>query len=245
MTDPNLDDAALDHDPSALHAREQTPQAPYSHDAHDAPPVSRSADADDVLESARWFAALLRSATTAELDAPAGDVEWSCWRTAEHVGDDMLAYALQLSSGASEDYLPLLAADGGDDVVRVDPAAGPEGLAQSVEALAVLLATQVRTATPDARAFHPHGTSDACGFAAMGVVELLVHGYDVARGLSVDVGPGRPHALPEGPAGRAVERLFREPPRSRPGAALLWCTGRIALPGVPRRDRWRWDSSVR
>ncbi|ACZ21052.1 hypothetical protein Sked_11060 [Sanguibacter keddieii DSM 10542] len=208
-------------------------------------PADRPSDADDVLESARWFSALVRGATSAALDAPAGDVEWSCWRTAEHVGDDMLAYALQLASGASEDYLPLLAADGGDDIVRVDPSAGPEGLADSVEGLAVLLASQVRTSAPSARAFHPHGTSDACGFAAMGVVELLVHGYDVGRGLGVDVGPASSLPLPAGPAGRAVARLFQEAPRTRPEAALLWCTGRIALPGVPRRDRWRWDSSVR
>jgi hypothetical protein len=229
------------------HSPDRSPDHSPPDDVHPVPPApaDRPSDADDVLESARWFSTLVRGASPAGLDAPAGDVEWSCWRTAEHVGDDMLAYALQLASGASEDYLPLLAADGGDDVVRVDRTAGPEGLAQSVEALAALLAAQVRTSTPGARAFHPHGTSDACGFTAMGVVELLVHGYDVARGLGVDVGPGSSSPLPAGPAGRAVARLFQEAPRSRPEAALLWCTGRIALPGVPRRDRWRWDSSVR
>lgn len=207
--------------------------------------TSDASDALDVLDSAQWFAGLLLSATTEQLQSPAGDVEWSCWRTAEHVGDDMLAYALQLAAQAPDDYLPLLAADGGDDVVRVDPAAGPTGLAASVQALAALLAAQVGTATPDARAFHPHGVSDATGFAAMGVVELLVHGYDVGRGLGTDIGPGRPHALPSGPAGRAVTRLFDDAPSSRPEAALLWCTGRIALPSIPRRSLWRWDSSVR
>lgn len=221
--------------------------APLDDGRTDALPAggSRGSDADDVLEAARWFADVVRTGTPETLEAVAGDVEWSCWRTAEHVGDDMFSYALQLASGASEDYLPLLAADGGDDIVRVDPAAGPEGLAQSVLGLTALLAAQVRAAAPEVRAYHPYGLSDACGFAAMGVVEVLVHGYDVARGLGVDVGPGRPHALPAGPAARAVERLFADAPRSRPEAALLWCTGRIALPGVPRRDRWRWDSSVR
>lgn len=224
MTDSPLDDGHPDALPSA---------------------DPRRSDADDVLEAARWFADLVRTGTREDLEAVAGDVEWSCWRTAEHVGDDMLAYALQLASGATQDYLPLLAADGGDDIVRVDPAADPDVLAQCVLGLAALLATQVRTSGPEVRAYHPAGLSDACGFAAMGVVEILVHGYDVARGLGVDIGPGRPHALPAGPAGRAVERLFDDAPRSRPEAALLWCTGRIALPGVPRRDRWRWDSSVR
>lgn len=211
----------------------------------DAITSTRASDAQDILESAAWFADLLLAATAAELDAPAGDVEWSCWRTAEHVGDDMLAYALQLAARAPDDYLPLVAADGGDDVVRVAPTAGPQGLASSVQALATLLAAQVSSAGPDARAFHPHGVSDATGFAAMGVVEILVHGYDVARGLGTDIGPGRPHALPAGPAERAVARLFDDAPTTRPEASLLWCTGRIALPGAPRRATWRWDSSVR
>lgn len=211
----------------------------------DAITSTRTSDAQDILDSARWFAELLLTATTQELDVPAGDVEWSCWRTAEHVGDDMLAYALQLAAQAPDDYLPLTAADGGDDVVRVAATAGTQGLATTVQALAALLAAQVGTAGPDARAFHPHGVSDPTGFAAMGVVEILVHGYDVAQGLGVDIGPGRPHALPAGPAERAVGRLFDEAPATRPEASLLWCTGRIALPGAPRRSRWRWDSSVR
>ena len=98
---------------------------------------------------------------------------------------------------------------------------------------------------PDARAYHPYGISDGPGFAAMGVVELLVHGYDVAQGLGVDVTPASRLPIPEGPALRAVHRLFAHPPGARPAAALLWCTGRIPLPGTPRRTRWTWDSAVR
>lgn len=203
------------------------------------------ASADDVRESARWFAQVLQAGDEADLGVPAGDMAWSCWRTAEHVVDDMLAYALQLAGLPQLGYLPLVAADGGDDIARVDPASGVLGLTETVLASAELLAAQVDQARPEARAYHPHGLSDGPGFAAMGVIELLVHGYDVAQGTGVDVSPSSGLAIPEGPAARAVARLFPDPPGARPAGTLLWCTGRIALPGRPRRTRWRWDSSVR
>ena len=201
--------------------------------------------ADDVRESAHWFAQVLLAGSRADLDAPAGDVAWSCWRTGEHVVDDMLAYALQLAGQPRLAYLPLVAADGGDDVARVDRASGVAGLVETLQASAELLAAQVACAHPDARAYHPYGLSDGPGFGAMGVVELLAHGYDVARGLGVDVTPAGVLPIPEEPALRAVNRLFVHPPGARPAAALLWCTGRIALPGRARQTRWRWDSTVR
>ncbi|SDD64342.1 hypothetical protein SAMN05216410_3623 [Sanguibacter gelidistatuariae] len=201
--------------------------------------------ADDVRESARWFTQVLRTGAQGDFDAPAGNLAWSCWRTGEHVVDDMLAYALQLAGLPRLDYLPLVAADGGDDIARVDRSSGVGGLSETLTASAELLATQVASASPDARAFHPYGLSDGPGFAAMGVVELLVHGYDTAQGLGVDVTPAGRLPIPEGPALRATHRLFVHPPGARPAAALLWCTGRIALPGRSRQTRWTWDSTVR
>lgn len=201
--------------------------------------------ADDVRECVRWLTEVLHAGSRADLDAPAGDVAWSCWRTGEHVVDDLLAYALQLAGLPTVDYVPLVAADGSGDIVRVDRSTGVAGLSEALRASGELLATQVAVAPPEARAYHPHGLSDGPGFAAMGVVELLVHGYDIARGVDLDVTPAGPLPLPEGPALRAVQRLFPDPPRARPAAALLWCAGRIALPGRARLSRWTWDSSVR
>lgn len=208
-------------------------------------PAPGPVTADDVRTSAHWFAQVLRAGEGGDLAAPAGDVTWTCWRTGEHVVDDMLAYALQLAGQPQHDYLPLVAADGGDDVARVDRSSGVGGLTDTLLASAELLATQVACARPEARAFHPHGLSDGPGFGAMGVIELLAHGFDVARGLGVDVTPAGDLPIPEGPALRAVTRLFAHPPGARPAAALLWCTGRIALPGRARQTRWRWDSTVR
>ena len=199
--------------------------------------------ADDVRVAARWLAHALTGASAAALDAPAGEVSWSCWRTAEHVVDDLVAYALQVASGAQLDYVPITGPRGESEVVRVAPASGPSGLAEALTASAQLLATQVEAAAPELRAYHPFGLSDPSGFAAMGVVEILVHAYDILTGL------GHPAiTFPEGLAQRALDRLFPDAPAdatASPDALLLWSTGRVALPGRERLTRWRWDSTVR
>jgi hypothetical protein len=198
---------------------------------------------DDVRVAARWLAHVLVQSSTTALDVPAGEVSWSCWRTAEHVVDDLVAYALQVASGARLDYVPITGPRGESEVVRVAPASGPAGLAEALTASAELLATQVEAAPPERRAYHPFGLSDPAGFAAMGVVEILVHAYDVVAGLGLPQ-----QAFPDGLAERALARLFPDAPGDTgesPDALLLWCTGRIALPGRERLTRWRWDSTVR
>ena len=102
-----------------------------------------------------------------------------------------------------------------------------------------LLRLAVSAAPPTARAWHPYGTSDADGFAAMGITETLVHTYDIARGLGLSWSP------PAEPSAAVLSRLFPQAPAGDPAEVLLWCTGRIALDGRPRRTEWRWASSVR
>jgi hypothetical protein len=84
----------------------------------------------------------------------------------------------------------------------------------------------------------PSGMADPEGFAAMGCVELLVHGNDIAEGLGVTFDP------PREPCARTVERLFPTAPVSDdPWRLLLWAAGRDALPGHPRREEWRWHGA--
>ena len=98
----------------------------------------------------------------------------------------------------------------------------------------------ITTASPGTRAWHPYGTSDPEGFAAMGVVETLVHGHDVAQGLGL---PWEPSA---DLCARVLNRLFPGAPAdAHPWAALLWATGRADLPDRPRLSEWRWDSEPR
>jgi hypothetical protein len=61
-----------------------------------------------------------------------------------------------------------------------------------------------------------------------------VHSDDAARGLGV------PFAPPYGLVKATLTRLFPWAPDAEPWPALLWCNGRIALPGLPRQDRWAW-----
>jgi Mycothiol maleylpyruvate isomerase N-terminal domain len=173
---------------------------------------------------------------------PAGTLEWDCWETVEHVADDLFAYATQLTPATPEGgYVPIaMASDrpaGAKSAIHVDRESGPTALLQAVEACGSLLVAMVLTASPDTRAWHPYGTSDPEGFAAMGVAEVLVHGHDAALGLGV------PWEPPADLCVRVLTRLFPvELPDASPWAALLWATGRADLAGRPRLDDWRWYS---
>ena len=75
-------------------------------------------------------------------------------------------------------------------VAALRPDSTPEHLLEFVVAGGGMLAATVRYATPDTRAYHPSGAKvDPAGFAAMGCVETLVHGYDIASGLGVRLRP--------------------------------------------------------
>ena len=73
----------------------------------------------------------------------------------------------------------------------------------------------------------------------MGVLELLVHTDDAARGLGIGFEPDA-HL-----AHRVLHRLFPATPRgSRSWPTLRWATGRCALDADhPRLQEWRWHSA--
>ncbi|WFB11571.1 maleylpyruvate isomerase N-terminal domain-containing protein [Streptomyces sp. LX-29] len=162
-----------------------------------------------------------------------GDLEWSCRATLDHLALGLVAYTGLLIAQPSDRFVTLFAS--------LDEQAPIPGCLEGIRIAATVLASTVRDAAPEARAWHPWGSSDAPGFAAMAVVELTVHTYDIARTLGLDWRP--PDAL----AAPALARLFPEAPAppEGPGAALLWCTGRATLPGLPRRTEWQWQGAVR
>jgi hypothetical protein len=124
--------------------------------------------------------------------------------------------------------------------VFVDPADGAAGLLEVFEACGSLLTAMVHTAPPGRQSFHNYGPSDPSDFAAMGVVEVLVHMHDVAAGLDLDWSP------PGDLCAAALRRLFPQAPGDTdPWAALLWSTGRRDLPGRPAPTGWTWDGAPR
>ncbi|RII15067.1 hypothetical protein DSC45_19420 [Streptomyces sp. YIM 130001] len=202
--------------------------------------------ADDVDLAVQLAVAALRTAPAGAWGAKAGSLEWDCWETVEHLADDLFAYAVQLGPRTPplDREVPFvwqsLRPGGPANSVHADREAGPDGLLQVLEACGALLVAMVRTASPELRAHHSSGASDPEGFAAMGIVETLVHTYDLAEGLGLDWDP------PADLCARTLARLFPDAPDTTgPWTTLLWSTGRTELPGRPRRTTWRWYGEPR
>lgn len=180
-------------------------------------------------------------------------------------GDDLraaAASATELLDGISDPQaaVPVFGTDVGGVVRHVagclvwyahDLAAGPEespgpqphwpteatlsDLVRETGVAAEVLARVVDGAAPDARGWHPWGSPDPAGFAAMGSAELLIHTGDVATPAGADWVPP-PHL-----AAGLRDRLFPWAPRfADPWAAVLWATGRGELPGLDRVTSWRY-----
>ncbi|MEV0597447.1 maleylpyruvate isomerase N-terminal domain-containing protein [Nonomuraea cavernae] len=206
------------------------------------PPVT----ADDVGQAVRLAVETLRDAPPQAWDGKAGTLEWDCWETVEHLSDDLFAYAVQLGPKIPpmDGEVPFVwesrRPGGPKNAIHADRAAGPAGLLQVLEASGALLVAMVRTTPPEVRAHHGFGAADPEGFAAMGIVETLVHTHDLAEGLGLSWEP--PADLCE----RVLARLFPDAPRAPdPWLALLWATGRADLPGRPRLTTWRWYGEPR
>jgi len=198
-------------------------------------------DGEDVRRVVTLAVDALRDADPRGWEAKAGTLEWTCRETLEHLADDLFTYAARfgLTKPPTDRLLPFRTSSdrsgGPANVISVERAAGPEGLLIIVEACGGLLASVLRTAPSTTVAYHVFGPSDTEGFAAMAMVETLVHTHDIARGLGLEWSPPRELCA------RVLKKLF--PHVALVGDAwdtLLWATGRIALPDRPRLTEWRW-----
>ncbi len=182
-------------------------------------------------EDVRAAAAACREALSDVVDLDwsgrAGQLDWSCRQTLEHIPGTQISYASQLALAAKE-RLPR--ARGGEDQLTVAE------LLLCVEVNAAILEHVLRAAPASSRAFHSAGMADPSGFAAMGCDEVLIHTADIATGFKIDFRP------PEDLCGRVLARLFPWAPIDvGHWDSLLWANGRIALPEVgPQDENWRW-----
>jgi hypothetical protein len=185
--------------------------------------------AADLDAAVACLAATLRPAAEKDWTTVPGTGDLDGWHTAEHVGDCLLSYAAQLVSRRANGFVPFLAA--------LEKDASSADALEFAAAGGAILAAAVRAAPPEARAFHPTGTADPAGFAAMGCAEVLVHGEDVARGVGLALDP------PREVCARTVARLFPhlgDVSDLDPWTALRWATDRVEVPGRPRQPGWRW-----
>jgi len=197
--------------------------------APDPPSAGPRVGPADVRASAGAVTAVLHPLRDADWGVPAGALEWDCRSTLEHLIDTLLLYTVHLATRA-ERPLPYPR--------QGDPSAPVRHLLRTMSGCASILAEVATTAGPDARAWHPAGTSDPAGFCAMACDEILVHGEDIALGLATAVVP------PPGTAGRVLARLFPErTPGVDPWAALRRANGRPAPGGEPRGPGWTWHSA--
>jgi hypothetical protein len=187
---------------------------------------------DLVTSAAATCTAILGKGADQDWSRRAGELDWSCETTLDHLALGVVGYAGLLIAQPTDRYIALFASI--DQQVPI-----PVRL-EGIQIASTLLAATVRDADAHVRAWHPWGHSDRGGFAAMGVTELVVHTHDITRTLGLEWNP------PEKLCAPVVRRLFPDAPAGHdPARTLLWCTGRLALPGIGRRGQWRWDGSVR
>lgn len=163
----------------------------------------------------------------ADWSVRAGELDWTCRRTLDHTIDALLWYSGNLARLATERR---------QHVRDGDPHGSIERLLDALMSSGHILA-RVAEATPEGgRGYHGAGMADATGFLAMGSDEVLVHAFDICSGLGAELRP------PIEVCAKVVARLFPWAPQ-HPDAweRLLWCNGRLGLPGHVRLGAdWGW-----
>ncbi|MFD2421286.1 hypothetical protein [Amycolatopsis pigmentata] len=153
------------------------------------------------------------------MERPAAEV-------AAHIAGCLIWYTSDLAAGRTE----LSTVD-----ISVKPDASPPHLVRTIEVWAGVLGAVADSASADQRGWHPWGIADPAGFVAMACDELLVHTADTGSAWNASFEPDP--AL----AAATLHRLFPwAPSDTDPWRALLWANGRVALPGLPKLERWRW-----
>ena len=190
------------------------------------------------VSAADELARVLKPTTALDWEQLTPDLAWTQSQTAIHTMRACLEYSYQVVGKKLDTYQPVL--------FEKKEAATPADYLLMIPTAARVLSRVVATAEPEDRAWHAYGESDPIGFAAMGVVVVRVHTYDLGKGFGIEFTPL------EAPSEFAITRLFADTVETSAdfaseswGKKLLWYAGRIELAGMPRREGWKWNGRVR
>jgi hypothetical protein len=86
-----------------------------------------------------------RSGVDGDWSVPAGTLEWSCWRTADHTVDCVFSYAFFLASQRQDTYPPF-------GELHALPDATPADILDGLQATTTMLSAVIATTDPEARA---------------------------------------------------------------------------------------------
>jgi hypothetical protein len=147
---------------------------------------------DEHDELGRVVSRAWTDASDRDWSAPAGTLEWSCTKTADHAVDTVLAPAFFLASRKLDGYPAF-------EPFTLGPDPQPATLVEGLHTATRILSAVVRTAEPDDRAaiwYRPEVEVRGPGdFVPRGALELILHAHDVCTGLGVTFAP--PTALCE------------------------------------------------
>jgi hypothetical protein len=183
---------------------------------------------DDLIETIAMCRESLAVFADREWNTRAGELDWTCRQTLEHLCT--LPYVAALASRAESPPAQVLVVNSKTTTADVLDTAFTQ---------ARVLAEVARSAPTEIRAFHPAGDADPSGFVAMQIDELLLHTHDIVEGFGVGF-DGSEHL-----SRLVLDRLFPWwPVDEDPWGALLWLNGRTPLPNRPKLgDEWLWHSA--
>lgn len=150
---------------------------------------------DDVRAAAAAASDFLASRADEPWSVTAPAIGRSVAHVVAHVCESLLWYSADLWAGTSE----LNTVD-----LAVRPSTPPGELIRTLSTYASVLAGSIDAAPPHLRGFHPAGSPDPSGFAAMACAEILVHTADAAEGLGAEF--TAPAALSQAVVSRQIGR---------------------------------------
>ena len=190
----------------------------------------QSLQPDDVRVAAQVSYELLEPMSGADWTRRAGDLDWDCRHTLQHLVYALDHYSLFLATPSPEN--PPRARNAYPDLSNGD-------LLVIMQRRAAVLAAVATAAAPTARGFHTMGSPDPAGYVAMACTEILVHTGDIGRGQGVD------HQPPEALCQRVVARLFpwatTDVNRTPRCPRIRMHSSQLGLACIPRRRVGRDD----